>query len=734
MNNISEIIIEGKVNGVRYHNKQNGYTIIDFLIDGEINRNITVVANMNVPPHNMELRIIGEYVNNPKYGSQFMARSYEEIMPNDIKGIENYLGGGLFKGIGPVTAKKIVNYFGIDTFDILDNNPERLKEIKGIGKKIINSLIESWIKNKELKDVMVFLRKYNISNKMSMKIYKKYGSNTIKYVSEHPYNLIKDIDGIGFLICDKIALSMGISYNSPDRICASITYIMEEFAQNGNTYQTPNNIIDTTLKYLNNTNISDNCFISYIEVEECIEDMYNNFQLIKIINDGEIKIFLPRYYYSEKNIAKKLITLSNSKIDKNNINISIEDIENNLGIKYNDNQKKAIKTAIESNIMVLTGGPGTGKTTVTKGIIKSLEMLGMKISCAAPTGKAADRMTEVTGIQAYTIHRLIGCKPTNEDNENSEMVANNRINTDVLIIDESSMINTILMDILLSMVSDNIKLIIIGDVDQLPCIGPGNILYDIIQSNKIPVIKLTEIYRQAKSSKIITTAHNINNGIKTDLNNKQEDDLFFIPDTYDESIINNIVNLMKNRLPRKYNIKPTDIQVLTPMRIGPIGTIALNKILQEELNSSTLKVNVGDGVFKLNDKVMQIKNNYDKDIFNGDTGIITNIDLENENLKVKFKDKIINYDFDELDELMLAYAITIHKSQGSEYPICIIPIKMSHYIMLKRNLIYTAITRCKNLCIMIGEEQAFYVASNTLDNYHRKTNLNKQIDEIYYSY
>lgn len=725
-----EIIIEGKVKNVRFHNPQNGYTVIDFATNELKSKRLAVVANMATPPHNMQLRITGQHTISPKYGPQFNARICEEIMPDDLHGIEKYLGGGLFKGIGPATAKKIVEHFGKDTIAILDNEPEKLYEVKKIKKKVIGGFIEQWIKNKELKEVMIFLKKYDISTNMAIKIYQFYGTDTIDIISTNPYRMTNDIEGIGFLSCDKIALSMGYAYDSPERICATITYNMENLAQEGNTYSIRSIIIDTTLEYLNNSNVSKDNHVSNTLVDSCIDIMIAKMELfvIESENEEENKLFIPKYYWAEKNIADKLVMLSKAK-PRSNIKrkIKIDEIEEMFNISYNDQQRDAIKTALKNNVMVLTGGPGTGKTTVTKGIIKALQMMELDITCAAPTGKAADKMSEVTGLQASTIHRLIGCKGSDDERSDGSLVANKRINTDVLIVDESSMINTVLMNTLLNMVSSTVKLILIGDIDQLPCIGPGNILSDIIKSEEIPVVRLTEIYRQAKDSKIITTAHGINNDIKISLSNNKNDDLFFMRSEDDYEVINTIIDLMKNRLPKKYKLNPTDIQVLTPMRVGPLGTININKILQEALNPSRTIIIQGDNMFKLNDKVMQIKNNYDKEVFNGDTGTIIDIDVEEKIITVKFKEKEVLYEGFEMDELMLAYAITIHKSQGSEYPICIIPMRMAHYTMLKRNLIYTAITRCKNLCVLIGEERAFHIGVNTLDNKHRKTNLDEQI-------
>lgn len=714
--------IIGKVRYVKFFNEVNGYTIME--VKPNNGKSITVVTSLSSKPlSNTKFKMDGVYTINSKYGEQFNASSCVEILPDDTVGIEAYLSSKLFKGIGPATAKKIVNKFGKNTLEVIDKTPEKLSEIKGISKKSIESLKESWVKNKEYQDVMIFLKKYGITNHMAMKIYKKYGSDTVDFINRNPYRLINDIDGIGFLTCDKIALSMGYAYDSNERICATITYIFELMAMDGHTYQSPTNLKSEVLKYLNNSNVDSESYVKEDKIDECINILVSQRNIIEDnSNEDEIKLSLFKYYWAEQNVADKLTELNNYyKNSKSKAKINIKEIEKQVNITYNDKQKEAIKTALNNNVMVLTGGPGTGKTTTTNGIIKALQKQNLKITCAAPTGKAADRMSEVTGLEAYTIHRLIGCKPAETDNE--ELKASKRITSDVLIVDESSMINILLMNALLEMVPSYVKLILIGDIDQLPAIGPGNVLSDIIKSNNIPVIKLTEIYRQAKESKIITTAHNIINNEPVEVANTKDNDMFFIENYYNDGVIRNVVDLIKNRLPKKYGLKPTDIQVLIPMRVGDVGSININTILQSELNKSTVAIRIGDNLFKVNDKVMQIKNNYDKDIYNGDTGIITDINPEDEIITIKFKDKVLEYEPYEMDQIQLAYAITIHKSQGSEYPICIIPITMGHYKMLNRNLIYTAITRCKNMCIIVGDKKAFTIATKTLDSHHRKTNL-----------
>ena len=696
---------------ITFHNDDNGYTIMGVKTDD--NNMVTLVANIASPVIGMTLSVEGEWKKHTIYGKQFIATKCDETVPNTVYGIEKYLSSGLIKGIGPTFAKAIVDKFKEQTPDIIENHPERLKEIPRLGDKKIQALIQSWNEQKHIMDIMIFLKSCDISTIFAVKIYKLYGDDSIELLKENPYRLITDIDGIGFKKADEIALKMGIPFNSQFRCEAGIVYKLEEMAEQGDTYEQEIFLINEIMNLLQ----IDSKLISNT-MQQMIEDE-------KLICEDD-KYFLPKYYYAEKNVARKLMILLSSYQTKNEItDAEIKQIEEHLNINYNEEQKTAIKTALTKNVMVLTGGPGTGKTTVTKGIITALKLMHKTILCAAPTGKAADRMSEATEMEASTIHRLLKYNPAtgpqyNEDNQFSE---------DVLIVDEMSMVNVFLLNTLLKAVHNDMKLIFIGDVDQLPCIGAGNVLYDIIQSGKIPVVKLKEIFRQAASSKIITTAHAINNGEFPDLTIKKDSDLFFITKTDDEQIVEDIVDLIKNRLPQKYNVKPTDIQLLTPMKKGVLGTQALNERLQKELNPIGNEIKYAGVIYRVGDKVMQIKNNYDKDVFNGDSGFIREINNIEKTVLITFKKRVIVYEFSELDEIMLAYAVTIHKSQGSEYPIVVMPITMSHWVMMKRNLVYTGITRAKKLCVLLGQKQTLYMGINNIDTTKRNTYLNNFLND-----
>ena len=701
------------VENVIYYNEDNGYTVMIAKPDSEKSC-ITLVGTTTNPTQGVTLYVEGEWKRHSTYGKQFVTTVCNEIMPDTVYGIRKYLGSGLIKGVGPTTADKIVDKFGEETPDVIENHPERLKEIPRLGQKKIDELVKSWNEKKHMFDIMVFLKSFDISTIYAVKIYKLYGDEAIEILKQNPYRLIKDIDGIGFVKADTIALKMGFDMTSEKRRESGIDYILYQYAEEGNTYATKSYISTEVSKLLS---------LVPSLIDESIDTMVETNQLV--LEDD--KYFLPFYHHAEKYIADKLFSLLRSYKCKHTIEDSqIKDIEEILKIEYNEEQKNAIRTALTSNIMVLTGGPGTGKTTVTKGIITALRLLNKEILLAAPTGKAADRMSDATGMEAQTIHRLLGYNPIKGFLHNEDFP----LMGDVLILDESSMINVQLMYILLKAVPIEMKLILIGDVDQLPCIGAGNILSDLIKSEMIPIVKLDKIFRQAASSKIITTAHAINHGEIPTINNESNSDLFFMTNNDDESIAQTITDLVKNRLPNKYKINPLDIQILTPMKKGTLGTKNLNDILQNVLNQNGgNEIKFGDTIFREHDKVMQIKNNYDKGVFNGDSGFIEKIDNILKTLTVSFRKQIVEYDFSELDELMLAYAVTVHKSQGSEFPIVVMPLTSAHYIMMKRNLIYTGITRAKSLCVLIGQKQTLYMGINNIDTTKRNTYLKEFLIE-----
>lgn len=706
------LTIEGVVEDIKFRNESNTYTVaILDTPDGKA----TIVGYIPIINIGETLKAEGEWVYHPSYGEQLEITSVSIVVPSTVNGIEKYLSSGLIPYIGPKTAKKIVEKFGLDTLDIIQYNPERLKEIEGIGDKKLNKIVEAFREQGELRHIMIFLQQYGITPKYGIRIYKQYGKDTVNIISENPYKLSEDIIGIGFKTADKIAQNMGISMESPYRIEGGIKYTLNSYGSNGHVYVPKEELIQSTMKLL--------------EVEEpLIEDSIRELALkgtIHTLNyNDELRIYYTPFHVAENNVSRKIVELSRFEMDNVDIDIerAIEKIEKEDNIKFAKKQIEAIKESVKNGIIVITGGPGTGKTTIIKAIIKIFQEEGLKVSLAAPTGRAAKRMTETTGIEAKTIHRLLEYSYMEED-----MVfgldEDNPIDTDLLIIDEASMIDILLMNSLLKAVSPGSRLILVGDVDQLPSVGPGNVLKDIINSNVVKVVKLDEIFRQGEESLIVVNAHKINRGEYPVLNKGK--DFFFMRAKDPREIVNLIIQLCKERLPNYYGVDPLkDIQVLTPMKKGEVGINSLNKYLQQVLNpksKSKKEKTIGDEIFRVGDKVMQIKNNYSieweiiheglvvekgEGIFNGDFGRIVDIDEDMRTMKILFdEEKEVEYNFNQLDELKLSYATTVHKSQGSEFPVVVMPIYWGPPMLLTRNLLYTAITRAKELVVLVGDEK-----------------------------
>ena len=697
------------VGRIIYENIVNGFTI--FTVDDGYQTFTAKGRTIGIAP-DIVLKLSGDFEKNGKYGKEFVFDKWEEILPTEFHKMILFLGSKTIKGIGPTLAQAIVTKFKENTYDILDAHSEELLTVPKIGRKKAEKIWESWDEHRYMMNVIPDLLGMGVTINYAIKIFKKYGQETIAKLHENPYQLIYDIDGIGFLKADDIAKKIGFDLQSIERCRGGVYYIMSMDAEDGNTYMTKDNLIKKCVELMNVDTVKLNMAI---------------FQMIKdsIIIEHDNRYYLKTYYSAEKLIAEHLQVMSRIYTTYTNVDNIIKEIEEEYNIQYEHEQKEAIKTALNSNVMILTGGPGTGKTTVTQGIIYALERMNLMVRCSAPTGKAADRMSEATGHYAETIHRLLEYNPEIGYAKNEE----SPLQADAVIVDEVSMVNVLLMRNLIRALQYKTKFILIGDVDQLPCIGAGNILKDIINSHKIPVINLVKIFRQAKESKIVTTAHNINNNIMPDLNNKITDDLFFIKEYNEEVISNTVIDLVTKRLPKKYNVKPSEIQVLTPMKISSLGSEVLNEKLQFIINPIGEFIKYGNTIFRIGDKVMQIKNSYDKGVFNGDTGYIINVDEEEKTVSVMFKNNTILYHKSELDELILAYASTIHKSQGSEYDIVVIPVYRSQKRMLQRNLIYTAITRAKKLCILVGDDKMFEYAVNNIEVDNRLTSLKQFLFE-----
>ena len=711
MNEHPATLLRCVVERITYQNPENGYSVLKVKVKGYSDL-VTLVGNLLEVPVGSVLLCRGEWKVDKRYGSQFVAATWEETMPATVYGIEKYLGSGLVKGIGPRFARAIVQRFGTETIDIIETDIERLYEVPNIGRKRVAKIRESWEKQKDIKNVMLFLQGYGVSTAYAAKIYREYGKESIEKVRENPYRLADDIWGIGFKTADGIAAKMGYEKEDPRRCRSGILYTLGQLSDEGHVYAGEEQLVKTAGQLLE-------------AGETAIRDtLAGMLQAEDLILDKEA-IYLPPFYHAECGTSRRLRDLAESTgrslfdglFDPSSLTAE-------TGIEYDEVQLAAIRQAVTSKVMVLTGGPGTGKTTTTQGIIAALKKAGLRVLLAAPTGRAAKRMSEATGMEAKTIHRLLEYNPQDGYKRNDE----NPLEGDALIVDECSMIDILLMNNLLKAVPVGMRLVLVGDIDQLPSVGAGNVLRDVIDSQRIPVVRLVRIFRQAQKSRIVMSAHAINRGKFPDTSNGRDTDFFFMKEEDPERAAESIVRLVKERLPRAYRESPDRIQVLTPMQRGVVGAANLNLLLQQALNPSGPSLSRGGYTYRQGDRVMQQRNNYDKDVFNGDLGYIREVDTEERTLKVDFDGKWVEYDVTELDELTLAYATTIHKAQGSEYPIVVMPVLMTHFVMLQRNLIYTGITRAKKICVLLGAAKALAYAVRNVSVLKRNTRLKERLN------
>lgn len=686
--------IKGVVRRYSFFNEETGYSVI------RLENNTVIVGNLPKFNEGDSIEVTGIWVSHPKYGRQFKAESFNITYPTTKAGIINFLGSGLIKGIGRSTAEKIVRKFGERTLEILDTNIERLVEVEGIGQIKLGVIKKGWEAQQGIKNVMLFLQGHGISTAYSLKIFKTYGNEAVDVIKNNPYKLIKDVWGIGFKIADNIAKKLGFTDHHSDRIRAGIIYALEEISRNGHTYSPEVDLIDYCSQLLSFELAYSDPIIQELEEENAI-----------VNNNG--KIFLAELYYAEREIESAINQLSSSP---NELSPKDHKAINLIKNKFSGEQLNAIKYSLENKLLIITGGPGTGKTTTLKGIIDIYKHREKIIMLTAPTGRAAKRMAEVIGLEAKTIHRLLEYNPSDNTFGYNRF---NKLECDLLIVDEVSMIDTYLMFHLITAVNENTTVIFVGDVDQLPSVGPGNVLKDLIVPGKIPCITLTKIFRQAEESEIVLNAHRINKGEMPVLNKIKNTDFIFLEESNISLIPQKILQLAKEELPSRLGIDPLeDIQILSPMYKGDVGVDKLNKLFQHEINPSPVIYSQSERKFKAGDKIMQLRNNYNKNIFNGDIGFIIDVDDENKIMNTSFYGRSVQYGLDELDEITLAYAVTIHKSQGSEYPCVIMPITTSQYIMLQRNLLYTAITRASKLLILVGTNRAIAMAvkNNKVEN------------------
>lgn len=715
--------LRGTVDAIIFTSQDNTFTVLK-LSPEKMTSKITVILNGMAPLIGQLLEVEGNWVKHPKFGSQFKAEKFKMVAPTEISGIEKFLASGAVAGIGPAMAKRIVAKFGEKTLDVL-KSPKELLKVAGIGKKTAEKIANSYQEQSELSEIMVWLENHGISSTYAGKIFAKYGSFALDVMQEDIYRLVRDIDGIGFLTADKIASNLGIAHDDAKRINSGIDYALMQLCANGHCCVPEATLVDKTAKVLQlNTNLVHQHLTKRIQDNTlCVETV-----------GSENLIYPPYLYKAEKRVALRLLEVQKATkpIDEENINLFIKVWEKDNCIRLADKQKEAIKDCLKYGVFVLTGGPGTGKTTVVKGILSILRAQGLKVRLAAPTGRAAKRLSETTGRKALTIHRLLEANAPENSDDNAPLSAfskdiDDQLDADAIILDEVSMVDIILMQHFLNAVPDGCRVILVGDTDQLPAVGPGSVLKDIIRSGVIPALKLTEIFRQAQTSMIIQNAHIINSGRLPDVRKQYADFQFYEIDN-DTFITDKILELCTDILPKEgYNIL-TDVQILSPMHRFTCGVENLNLLLQATLNPpDPLKqeIKVGSQIFRVGDKVMHIRNNYQKNVFNGDIGFIQ--DINKDKVQVEFVDRSVSYAKNELNELTLAYASSVHKSQGSEYKVVIIPLSTSHYIMLQRNLLYTAITRAKEKVILIGSKKALTTAVQSNRTQRRFTLLAERL-------
>ncbi len=717
--------LQGQLERVTYANEENSYTVAKVKVKGRRDL-VTVVGNIASPQAGQVLKMKGQWVNHPRFGEQFKAVYCECSVPATSVGIQKYLGSGLIKGIGPVMAKRIVARFGEGTLDVIDQEPDRLAEIEGIGEKRIAMIKQAWEEQKEIREVMLFLQGHGVSATYASKIFKAYGQDSIRIVQDNPYRLAGDIFGIGFVTADRIAQKLGFAADSPSRLQAGVLFVLHQCADEGHVYYPKDELLARCTEILD---------VQAGLIQQALEALRQEREVIlEELAEGEDRkpvqaVFLTKYHFSETSIAGKLKKLLQSPKSIRPVDTAkaLSWVQETYGIRLADKQAQAVQKALQDKVLVITGGPGTGKSFLLQAILKIVARMGAGILLAAPTGRAAKRMNESTGFEAKTIHRLLefdfqkGGFKKNEEHP---------LNCDLLVIDEMSMVDTVLMHHLLKAVRLDSTLVLVGDVNQLPSVGAGNVLQDIIRSGSVPVVELSEIFRQARESSIIVNAHRINAGEFPRLTPRQDklDDFFFVQEENPEQVLEKIKHLILHRIPSRFRLDPLrDTQVLSPMNKGIVGVANLNAVLQACLNPRGREIVRGGKTFRIGDKVMQTKNNYDKDVYNGDIGTITGLDSELQEVKIGFPDKSVAFELSELDELVLAYAVSIHKSQGSDYPAVVLPLLTQHYIMLQRNLVYTAITRGRKLVVLIGTKKALAISINNAQTQKRYTRLEQRL-------
>ncbi|MEM7050174.1 MAG: ATP-dependent RecD-like DNA helicase [Acidobacteriota bacterium] len=715
--------LEGTLERVVYSNPENAWSVVRLV--GEDGEESTAVGNLLGVQPGESLRLEGRWIEDPKFGRQFKVSSYLTLTPNTLTGLRKYLGSGLIPGIGKVMAKRLVDHFGLDTLDVIENHPERLGEVSGIGTTRRLKIRESWIEQRDIKDLMIFLQSHEVATHHAVKIYKAYGKDAMGIVRQDPYRLSAEVWGIGFRSADRIASALGLPADSPQRARAGLLHLLSEAADKGHVYRPQGQLLDAGIELL---------AIDEARLAEALEALRQAGEVVvEERRDGELAVFLKILHFAESGLAERLRAVLEAEAGGPEIDVdrALDWFAAGEAIDLAPQQREAIRRGLTRKVLVITGGPGTGKTTLIRGIVRILAAKKRRILLAAPTGRAAKRLAEATGREARTIHRLLEFNPQSMSFDRGP---ENPLSTDLLIVDEASMLDTHLAYSLIKALPERARLVLVGDVDQLPSVGPGKVLADCIASGAVDVVRLTEIFRQAERSLIVVNAHRVNAGDMPILETPRPDadgrlaDFFFIERSDPQELINTLAHLVAQRIPKSFGFDPVEeVQVLTPMNRGPLGTENLNNALRQRLNPQGDEVSRAGRVFRVGDKVMQIRNNYDLDVFNGDLGRVQAIDEENRKVAITFDGRPVAHDFASLDELAPAYACSIHKSQGSEYPCVVLPISNQHYIMLQRNLLYTALTRAKKLAVLVGETRALGVAVRNGNLQDRFTRLAERL-------
>ena len=711
--------IAGLVERVTFHSAETGFGVLKMQVKGKKDL-VTLVGHVPAITAGEFVQASGSWIQDRQHGLQFKAQSLTVTAPTTLEGIQKYLGSGLIKGIGPVYAKKLLGAFKEDVFQVIEETPQRLQQVSGIGPARAQQIIKGWADQKVIRDIMLFLHSHGISTTRSVRIYKTYGAEAVRVLSENPYQLARDIRGIGFVSADQIAKNLGIEKTSLLRARAGLSYALTTAMENGHCGLPKYQLITLSEKLLE---------IPIELIDQALKLELAQGDIVEEEVEGHPCIFLKGLFLAEQNTAHRLLNLQQGALPWPVINASlaIQWVEETANIVLSATQKQAVEKAISSKVLIITGGPGVGKTTLINAILKILATKQTRIALTAPTGRAAKRLSEATGCEAKTLHRLLETNPIKGGFKRNEQCP---LDCDLVVVDEVSMVDVPLMNALVKALPSSCALFLVGDADQLPSVGPGQVLVDLIRSQALPVIHLTEIFRQAQNSRIITTAHAINQGRIPDLAIQNLDsDFYFLEAEEPELALDKMIKLVTQRIPQRFNLDPfLDIQVLCPMSRGVVGARNMNGELQRVLNPpSETSINRFGWFYSVGDKVMQIQNNYDKEVYNGDIGFIQSINPDDSHLTISFDNKPIRYDFDELDEIVLAYATTIHKSQGSEYPAVVIPLLMQHYTMLQKNLVYTAITRGKKLVVLVGQKKALAIAVKHKNHQKRTSTLFKRL-------